>query len=98
MTFRWDRLANKLGSHAGGRKQKRTTDATRREIPMIAMVRGSGTVRLRGMCAWECQAVESVVDNLTILGAGLEVEVDSWTHFYPFWVGCILLRQAWERY
>lgn len=42
LTLRRDRLARKLGSHAGGRKQKRTTDATMREIPMIAMAMGSG--------------------------------------------------------
>lgn len=50
VTLRWVRLASKLGSQAGGRKQKRTTDATRREIPMIDMVRGDQT---RDGCA-EC--------------------------------------------
>lgn len=66
LTLRWDRFANKLGSQAGGRKQKRTTDATRSEIPMIAMARRSRQRDgwLRGMCV----AVDSVADNLDYLG------------------------------
>lgn len=34
----WRRLAKKLGSHAGRRKQNKTTDATMRETPIRAMV------------------------------------------------------------
>lgn len=37
-------VSKKVGSqvHGGGRRQKRTTEATRREIPMRAMVEDAG--------------------------------------------------------
>lgn len=37
----WRQLARNLGNHCGGRRQKRTTDATIRESPIMAIVSGS---------------------------------------------------------
>lgn len=62
----WRRLAKKLGSHAGRRKQNKTTDATMRETPIRTMAeevsrRTDGDPSVAG--AWEYQVVDRQFDS-----------------------------------